>query len=177
MKKIGVLVCIILIIFGLKVAGQSLDKQRPALNVEAQAAKMGMAFVRNDYKVFALYIYPEVMRMMGGQAKLIASLTNLNAEMKTKGMRFSGITFGDASTILKIGTELQCTLPQHTEIKTPNGRAVSTSTLIGISVDGGKAWTFVDTSNKDISTIRKILPHLSSAIVVPAQSPPIQYSN
>jgi hypothetical protein len=146
-----------------------------SVTVNNQVSKMGQAFIRGDYKVFAHYTYPEIVKMMGGENKMAVQLAKITGDMKNQGMKFNNITFGEVSKILKSGNQLQCTIAQHTEIKLPNGRAVSTSTLIGISTDGGRNWTFVDTSNKEISTIRKLLPNLNSAITIPPQQPPVRY--
>ena len=103
-------------------------------------------------------------------------LANGATNMKTQGMTFNNITFDNPTKIVKSGDELQCTLQQHTTIKLANGRAVATSTLIAISKDGGKNWLFVDTSNKDAAAMRKALPNLSAAIVIPPQQKPVFYS-
>lgn len=90
-------------------------------------------------------------------------------------MRFSNITF-DEPLIVKSGNELQATIAQHTEIKLSQGRLVSTSTLIAISTDKGSNWTFIDTSNKEMATLRKALPNLSPTITIPPQQPPVRYN-
>jgi hypothetical protein len=144
--------------------------------VMQQANIMEQAFISGDYKIFAHYTYPEIVKMTGGEYKMAEALAKITNDMKIKGMLFNSIVFGEVSKIVKSGNELQCTLPQHTEIKLSAGRAVSTSTLIAISTDRGSNWTFVDTSNKDITTIRKLLPHLSNAIIIPPPQPPVRYN-
>ena len=145
--------------------------------IRNQADKMGQAFINGDYKTFSHYTDPKIVKMMGGENRMAQALTKIASDMSLKGMMFKSITFGDVSKIVKSGNELQCTVPQHTEIKLPSGRAISTSTLIAISTDGGSNWTFVDTSNKDISTIKKLLPQLSNAIMIPPQPPPVRYDH
>ena len=108
---------------------------------------------------------------------MIEVLKRTTNEMKAKGMSFSSITFDEPSKVVKSGKELQATIIQHTEIRLQNGRLVSTSTLIAISKDEGVNWTFIDTSNKDIATMRKALPNLSPSIVIPPQPPPVRYNN
>ncbi|HMH21166.1 MAG TPA: hypothetical protein VK563_05300 [Puia sp.] len=153
------------------------DQSNLAETVKQQAEVMGQAFMKGDYKTFAHYTYPQIIRMMGGEKVLTTQLVKITNNMKEQGMTFSSIGFGDVSKIEKKNGQLQCTIPQHTTIKVPTGRAVSTSTLIAISTDAGKSWTFVDTSNKDIATIRKLLPDLSPAIVIPPQQPPVRYND
>lgn len=146
-------------------------------NLKAQAEKMASAFVSGDYKTFANYTYPLVLKSMGGAAKMADVLSKTTANMKAQGMAFSKITFGDPSTIVKSGKELQATLAQHTEIKLAQGRIVTTSTLIAVSTDNGVNWTFIDTSNKDMATLRKALPNLSPSIVIPPAQPPVRYGS
>ena len=138
-----------------------------SITIKEQATKMGNAFMTGDYKTFAKYTYPTIVTMMGGEAKMSQMLTNTISDMKSKGMVFSSVTFGEVSRIVKHGNELQCTLPQHIEIKLPGGRIVNTSTLIAMSPNNGNTWTFIDTSKKDMATIRKALPNLSREIIIP----------
>jgi hypothetical protein len=113
---------------------------------------------------------------MGGATKMSAVLTKSTNDMKAQRISFSNITFDEPSKIIKSGKELQATIAQHTEIKLSQGRLVSTSTLIAVSTDNGVNWTFIDTSNKDIVTLRRTLPNLSQGITIPPQQPPLHYN-
>ncbi len=144
--------------------------------VKRQANIMGQAFIKGDYKVFLHYIYPGIIKLMGGETKMVAVFAKVADDMKLKDMVFNSIAFGEVSKIVKRGNELQCIIPQYIEIKLPGGRIVSTSSLIAISTDEGNDWDFVDTSNKDISTIKRLLPQLSNAIIIPPVQPPVQYN-
>jgi len=140
----------------------------------AQVNKMGHAFINGDYRTFGSYIYPKIVAMIGGPDKLAAQMDQVIAQMKGQGLRFSKISFDAPSGIVTSGHELQCMVPQHTEMLQGSDRIVTTSTLIAISADGGKDWTFVDTSNKDMATIRRLLPNLNAGIVIPPQQPPVR---
>jgi len=145
-------------------------------NAQQEANIMGQAFLKEDYQTFARYTYPALLNAMGGERRMAATLMQTVNDMQAKGMSFSSIVVDSPSKIVKCGNELQCTIQQHTTIKLVNGRAVATSTLIAISKDGGKNWLFVDTSNKDVATMRKALPNLSTAIIIPPQQKPAFYS-
>ena len=60
-------------------------------------------------------------------------------------MKFLNVTFGEPSSIIVVNGELQCTIPQKSEVKTSTGRLITTSTLIVVSDDKGKNWYFIDT--------------------------------
>jgi hypothetical protein len=146
-------------------------------NIKQQAGKMAQAFISGDYKTFVSYTYKPMVQGTGGAAKMEQSLAKVVNDMKLKGMSFNNITFDEPSTIVKSGKELQATIAQHTDIKVPNGRAVSTSTLIAISTDNGVNWTFIDTSNKNIEALRKAMPNLSPSITIPPPQPPVRYNS
>jgi hypothetical protein len=146
--------------------------QPPA--VKDQAAKMGQALIQGNYKTFVHYTYPGIVKMSGGPDQLAAQLKTVMNQMNAGGVVVTGVSFGAASKVVTSGTELQCTLEQHTAMNVPDGKIINTTTLICLSEDGGKNWTFVDTSNKDMATIRQLLPNLNSQIVVPKAPPPVR---
>lgn len=153
-----------------------LDETEIRQNLKMQAGKMGAAFTASDYKTFENYTYPPLLNSMGGKTKMVEVLNKTVADMKSKGMSFSKITVDEPTKIIQVGKELQSTITQHTEIKLSQGRVVAESTLIAISIDNGLNWKFIDTSNKNIATLRKAMPNLSSAIDIPAPKPPVRYS-
>ncbi len=161
---------------GVRLGGHSqssTENKSSAYHIQQQANLMGQAFIKGDYQAFAKYTYPAIVSAMGGENRMASVLANSATNMKTQGEVFDNISFDSPTNIVKSGNELQCTLQQHTTIKLANGRAVATSTLIAISKDGGKNWWFVDTSNKDAAAIRKALPNLSTAIIIPPQQKPV----
>lgn len=144
-------------------------------NLQDQTKKMSTAFLNSDYKAFANYTYPLILKSMGGATRMANVLTKTTDDMKEQGMSFSNITFSEPSKIVRSGKELQATIAQHTEIKLTQGKLLITSTLIAVSIDNGVNWTFIDTSNKDMTTLRKALPNLSPSIIIPPQQPPVHY--
>lgn len=171
--KFSIISCLLSVVLFINSYGQVKNASQ---NLKQQANKMGAAFVSGDYETFAAYTYPLILKSMGGASKMIEVLNRTTNDMKFKGMSFNSITFDEPSKIVKSGKELQATIAQHTEIKLSQGKLVSTSTLIAISTDNGISWTFIDTSNKDMATLRKVLPNLSNTITVPPQRPPVRYN-
>jgi hypothetical protein len=144
------------------------DETKAKQNLKAHAEKMGAAFIAVDYKTFAKFTNPRVLQLMGGEAKMAAAIEKSVSAIKAQGMSVSSITFSEPKKIVQAVKELQCTVEQHTEISQLRGKAVSTSILIAVSSDNGANWTFIDTSSKDMATLRKILPNLSKDINIPA---------
>jgi len=148
-----------------------------AANLRYQAEKMGEAFVSSDYDTYVKYIYPKIIEISGGKERLKALLKETVFEMDKEGMKFQKITFDESSKIIKIGSQLQCTLQQHTEVKLQQGRVVATSTLIALSNNNGLNWFFVDTNNKDMALLKKMIPNLGSDIIIPPQAPAVRYND
>jgi hypothetical protein len=71
--------------------------------------------------------------------------------------------------------ELQATITQELEMTVSNGKLVTVSKLITISSLKIKKWHFIDTSNKNISELRKALPNLCIDLRIPIQNKPIYY--
>lgn len=135
--------------------------------VKKQANEMGDAFIKGDYKSFVKFTHPTLIQVMGGENKMISTLTKTINQTKSQGVSFLSIAFDSPTTIVKTKNELQCTIAQHLTAQVPNGKITNSSTLIAVSIDNGKKWYFVDTTNKDLSQIKQLLPNLSSEIVIP----------
>ncbi|NML23678.1 hypothetical protein HHL16_22550 [Pseudoflavitalea sp. G-6-1-2] len=146
-------------------------------NLKLQAEKMGAALVKGDFKTFSTYNHPTILQMMGGAPKMIELMNKATSNMKTQGMSFNKVSFGEPSKFVKSGKELQTTIPQLIVMKLAKGRLENASTLIAVSSDNGANWVFIDTSNKDLATIQKFIPSISSSLVIPPTKPPVKYDN
>ncbi len=141
--------------------------------IKAQSEQMKQALLKSDFKAFIKFSYPKVVEMMGGEAKMIETLESSSKDMAAGGTVFNNVTLGEPSKAVKAGTELQCTIPQTIEMTVTGGKLVVKSTLIGISGDEGKTWSFLDTSGKDLKAMQFILPNLSEELVIPVEKQPV----
>ncbi|HVX50749.1 MAG TPA: hypothetical protein VHB48_11365, partial [Chitinophagaceae bacterium] len=82
------------------------------------------------------------------------------------------VTTGKPSKIIREGGEWQCTIPEQIKMKMPQGTLTSNSTLIGLSADG-KKWYFIDVSGHSLTQIRKVLPEVSTHLVIPPKQQPV----
>ena len=175
MNKLRLLVFLLLPVGTIR--AQLPDEQNLQQKIKQQASAMGEAFLHGDFKSFSMFTNPRIVDMMGGPENMIRVLVKTMRDMKSQGMTFSRISFDEPTRIIKAASGLQSTILQHTEIKLNKGRVIATSALIAVSSDKGQHWTFIDTSNKDLATIKKLLPGLSYEIVIPEQKPPVKYDD
>lgn len=142
-------------------------------NLKQQADKMVAALLNGDYAAFTGYTNPALANAMGGTSKIAAILEKGVKDMQAQGFSFHHITLDEPSKIIKSGAELQATIAEHLEIKMAGGKLVNTSILIAFSSDNGNTWTFIDAADKDMVTLRKVLPNISPAITIPIKRAPV----
>jgi hypothetical protein len=135
--------------------------------LEKQVKAMVDSFLKEDIATFVKYIYPPIVKQMGGKKKMIKSLTESMKSMRDRGVTITEFSVSEPTAILKVGKHLQCTIPLTIEVKTPLSRVKTESTLIGVSTDSGRNWLFIDTSDKDRDSVKKFLPNLSDDLVIP----------
>ena len=89
--------------------------------VKKQAKAMADAFIKEDYKTFLKFTHPTLIQVMGGENKMITTLTKTINQTKSQGVSFLSITFDNPTKIVKSKNELQCTIVQHLTAKVPSG--------------------------------------------------------
>lgn len=136
---------------------------------------MGQSFLQKDFHTFVEFTYPTVVEMMGGKQKIAEAIAQGIEAMEAEGNSFVEISFGEPSEMIIEKEELQCTISQALQLKVPGGKFMIQSTLIAISIDHGRNWHFIDTSDKDIQMIKSMLPSLSERLVIPPLSNPVFY--
>ena len=142
-----------------------------------KANQMAILFQSGNYEEYVKYIHPLIVKAAGGEAKMVELLKKQKDQLRRKNVSISKIVFNSPSGVVMSNKELQCTISQNTEMKAAKGRVVTNTTLIAFSLDNGKNWKFVDTSNMDIATVRKLIPNLSAKITLPPKQKPMVYPN
>ena len=138
-------------------------------NAERDGKMMAKLLLEKNYKEFAKYTYPGVVALFGGAEKIAEVIKSSMEEIEEEGFTFTSCSVERPTGLIYTENEIQCTITQLLEMKTPTGRVVSKSTLIGISGNKGESWTFVDSQGKDIKTLQEILPNLSDDLVIPTK--------
>lgn len=146
----------------------------PRTNAKNEATKMGKALVNKDYNTFLKTTPPLALQHTeGGKEAMLKELKRQIEEMAANGTYILRLWPGDPSKIIDTAKELQCTIPQHMELKVDGGKVTSETTLIGMSPDKGKTWYFIDVAGKPLTEFRELFPTLSSKLVVPPSKEPV----
>ncbi len=140
--------------------------------IKAQAVDMGRALVAQDLETFSQYMHPTLVQKAGGPAKMRAMADTMSKVFKQFGASVNRVVFGNPADIIKYQKTLQTTLPQTTYLKTSFADIELESTLVAISMDGGKHWYFIDTAVYRESALRKDLPDISPSLQIPPPAQP-----
>jgi len=133
---------------------------------------MARALVKNDFAGFIKYLPPGIISMAGGREKLKSNMDSVVATQGQFGIQFKKILIGDPGEVLSYKDQLQCVVPQSTDMETPMGSISITSSLIAISADKGRNWYFVDTNMYRADKVKTALPDLSPKLVIPPHQQP-----
>lgn len=148
------------------------DDQAVVKTLLEQANDMGKKFVEKDYSAFLKYSHPATIKTMGGEQQTLYKLKQEMQSITEDGITITNISFGAPSKIIKVDKELQCTVPQIMVMRVPNGKITATTTMIAISQDNGRNWSFLDTANYNHYDMKMLLPTLSDEIIIPERSDP-----
>lgn len=134
-----------------------------ALNRDLAAMKN--AFLNKNFETFADYIYPKSFELTGGKANTIAMMRMMYAKMG-KDLSIQSLAYKNPGKLITQNNEIQVTLDEESQMKTPKGVIKNKSILIAISSNKGKNWTFINTMNQPKENLLKMFPNLSKNLEI-----------
>lgn len=154
------------------VVSQAAIAQNYSSIIKAQGMEMAKAVLAKDVDKLVKYIHPKMVEAAGGKEKMMMARDTANKYMQQFGAEIKKVTIGNPAPVVSYKNELQTTLPQTTEVKFMASTVILESTLIAISQDKGEHWYFIDTSIYHMDKVKKSLPDLSPALVIPPMKQP-----
>lgn len=143
-------------------------EEGPAAVAKRQANEVGVAVKSGDFGKVVDLTYPKVIEVIGGRERMTTLMEAGLKQMKEQGFAFRSYRIAEPSEILTEGENTFIVVPTTVEMTVPGGKAVARSYLLGISVDRGKTWKFVDGSGlKDANARDKVLPKLPAGLKLP----------
>lgn len=142
-------------------------------NIKSQGDTMAKLLITKHYKAFARYAYPSIIKKAGGEENMVQLIKQTFDKLEEQGILILNCTISIPTNIVHSKRTIQCVLTEIIEMKVPNGHLTANSNLIGISIDNGGNWTFIDTHGKDLKTLQLSLPELSDSLVMPIQPTPV----
>ena len=148
---------------------QCLNNETLNERIKKEAEAMADALLAKDYEEYINYMHPVLIDAFGGKEKVLKTLK----QDILGGAVIESIEFSAPSEPINYLNEIQCTLNQ-TIVMNYNGRKFLTnSTLIGISMDNGSKWYFIDASDNTLYELQRNFPNLSNQLIVKPLSKPL----
>ena len=126
--------------------------------IKSAAIAMGNALVKKNSEQFLSFMHPSMIKLAGGKEKLSVISDSALKVFEQFGGKVSRITYGNPA--------------ETTTLSSFIGDAELSSSLIAISNDNGKSWTFIDTNMFGIKQIKAAMPDISPALVIPKAAAP-----
>jgi len=140
--------------------------------IKSSAIAMGNALAQKNSDQFLSYMHPSMIKLAGGKEKLRVISDSALRVFEQFGGKVSRITYGNPAEIIAYKKTLQSVIFQTTTLSSFIGDAELSSSLIAISNDNGKSWTFIDTNMFGIKQIKSAMPDISPALVIPKAAAP-----
>ena len=141
--------------------------------VKKLAIEMKDGTLAGDYAVVIDHTYPTIVKEMGGREKAIEQVKSIMESMKNQGFEITRYNVGEPGEFKTEGVNTFVVVPTSLEMKFAAGRVIQKSYLLGVSPDGGKAWTFLDGAGaRDKATWARVVPKLPEGFKLPDPAKP-----
>ncbi len=141
-------------------------------NIYRSADEMINAFKTRDWKTFAKYNHPAMLKMMGGKETFESMMTEQMKQIPDSSIKKLGI-----NRILQVVTtpaDMQCVVEQNMTMQLQGMEVSALTYLVGESLDAGKTWSFFDASNGGTISPKSIKPNISAEITIPQKKQDIK---
>ncbi|TDQ09769.1 hypothetical protein [Pedobacter metabolipauper] len=166
----NLLVTLFILSVGLTAQSQYTAKIKKAADVVAKAT------IEGDYTTAINCMYPPAVKMGGGKQAMIALLKKTMEDLEKDGQGFKSASNGEPGEVYRSGKELHSVVPQYMEMKYKDGYLSFTTSMLAVSQDEGKTWTFVSAGNIEPERLKKMFPALNKNLVIIKSTPPVYHS-
>ncbi len=143
-----------------------MDAQQPEA-IAKGAEKYSKALVKAQWEKVLDLTYPEIITKNGGRQAMINQAKAFEAEMQQRGFELQKAELSDPLEIYKSGKFLMCAVPMRLTFNGPLGKLYSESSLLAVSSDEGKTWTYIDMAQVQISQLAEVFPEINPNLTIP----------
>ena len=145
-------------------AGAPADPRLEA--AEAQGRRSAEATEKGDYETVLDLTHPKIVALIGGREVALRRMRKEYESGEKMGIAFDSVRVDPATDLNESKDGLFCLVPMTLRLKFRGKILAKTSALLGVSIDGGKTWKFVD-ATKGEAILRKILPEIPEGLKIP----------
>ncbi len=136
--------------------------------VKRLAAQMMKATLDANYAIIIDLTYPKIVAEMGGRSNALKAAEAAMQQVKEAKITIKEMKVGEPGPFHRQGANTFIVVPTSMVMVSPEKTLRVSSFLLGISSDGGKAWTFVDGAGlRDPELRKRILPEMPASLTLP----------
>lgn len=141
--------------------------------VKKLAKEMADATTSGNYAKVIDYTHPAVLKEAAGRKEAVERIETVYRQIKDAGYSVTKYEVGDPGDFHTQGDNTFVVVPTSMEMKSPVGRIIARSYLLGISSNRGKSWKFLDGSGlQDEESREKMLPKMPATLTLPEPGKP-----
>ncbi|ASB50434.1 hypothetical protein [Alkalitalea saponilacus] len=159
----------IILAIGLSSYSQCLNNESLSERIKSEAEAMANALITKNHEAYINYMHPVLIEAFGGKVKVLETLN----QGILHGAEIKSIEFSNQSEPINYLNEIQCTFNQTIIMKYNENKILTNSTLIGISMDNGNRWYFIDAGSNTLIELQGHFPNLSDRLIIKPLSKPL----
>ncbi|HKP55862.1 MAG TPA: hypothetical protein VJV78_04050 [Polyangiales bacterium] len=132
-----------------------------------QAQEMSDANLTQDYAALTDFMYPRLVKALGGRTATIAKMQREMAEVADDNFDVLAIQVVSATVPVEAGAELHSVVTCYQYMRGPGMLFRAKTYLIAASSDAGSSWTFINVPKHNPEAIRAIFPAWNAALKIP----------
>jgi hypothetical protein len=141
--------------------------------IKAGADLITKASLQGDYETLIDHTYPKAIAMSGGRGAMLEIVKKEMEAMKQNGRGFKFASCGEPGPVYQSGKELHSVVPQYIEMLYKDGYLSFNTSMLAISNDEGKTWSFLSVGNIQLDRIQKMFPNLNKNLQIIKSSEPV----
>jgi hypothetical protein len=136
--------------------------------VKRLSAQMMKATLDGNYALIIDLTYPKIVAEMGGRANALLAAEAAMQQVKEAKLVIKDLKVGEPGPFHRQGGNTFIVVPTSMVMVAPDRTLRISSYLLGISADGGQAWTFIDGAGlRDPDLRKRILPEMPASLTLP----------
>ena len=132
-----------------------------------EAKSYAKAMKKGDWDKVVELTYPEIVKLAGGNKRYVQQSKNSALLMERQGFTIDKAELSSPSDTVSDGDKLLSVIPMRLTFDGPLGKLYSESSILGISNDKGKTWTFISVSQTGLDEIVKLFPEATRKLAFP----------
>ncbi len=145
-----------------------------AITAKKEANRFTSALLRKDYPAFVDLLFKPFVDSMGGRTRFVEKVGESMRRAADAGDYPASFAVNDAVELVAIGNHIAVTLPFVLSLHEHKKTALSLNNgfLIGVSLNAGQTWGFLDATNMRPEDLMALLPEFSNSKLFPPTGAP-----